>query len=323
MKAIVHERYGPAEVLELKEIDPPVPADDEVLVRVRAAAVNPVDWYGMTGRPYVGRVMSGLRGPKDSRIGSDFAGVVEAVGKDVSRYKVGDEVYGARNGSFAELVQVREGRGVAPKPAGVSFEEAAAVPVAGLTALQGLRDKGELQPGQKVLINGASGGVGTFAVQVAKAMGADVGAVCSTDKVEIARSLGADRVIDYTREDFTRGGDRYDLLLDIAGNRPLRELLRVLTPEARIVVVGGPKENRWLGPIGHIVGMKLSSQARRRRVLTFMAQMNPDDLTAIGKLLEDGTVTSVIDRSYELGDVADAFRYLEEGHARGKIVVTV
>jgi NADPH:quinone reductase-like Zn-dependent oxidoreductase len=323
MNAIVHARYGSADALCVREIEAPVPADDEVLVRVRAAAVNPVDWYGMTGRPYVGRIQSGLGKPKDERIGVDFAGTVEAVGASVVRYKAGDDVFGGRTGAFAEYVQVREERGVAPKPANLSFEEAAAVPVAGLTALQGLRDKGQLQPGQKVLINGASGGVGTFAVQIAKSMGAEVTGICSTAKVELTRSLGADHVIDYTREDFARRDERYDLMLDIAGNRSWRECTRVLTREATIVVVGGSKKNRWTGPIGHVLGMKLASLGRKRRVVAFIADLNREDLGALGKLFEDGRLTPVIDRRYELSEVPDALRYLEEGHAKGKIVIAV
>ena len=220
MKAAVRDRYGPPEVVELREIDTPAPADDEVLVHVRAASVNPADWYETTGTPYVGRVPMGLRKPKQRVLGVDFAGTVEAVGRDVTQFRPGDEVFGGRSGAFAEYVCVGEERAVVPKPAGVTFEQAAAVPVAGLTALQGLRDKGRIQSGQQVLINGASGGVGTFAVQIAKAFGAEVTGVCSTRNVDLVRSLGADHVVDYSREDFTRSDRRYDLMLDVAGSRP-------------------------------------------------------------------------------------------------------
>jgi NADPH:quinone reductase-like Zn-dependent oxidoreductase len=318
MRAVVRPTYGTA---ELREVDKPVPADDEVLVHVRAASVNPVDWYRLTGRPYLARLQDGLRGPKSEEIGVDFAGTVEAVGGSVTRLQPGDEVFGGRTGAFAEYVCARDA--VAPKPANLTFEQAAAVPIAGLTALQGLRDKGQLRPGQKVLINGASGGVGTFAVQIAKWLGAEVTGVCSTRNVDTARALGADDVVDYTQEDFTRNGQRHDLMLDIAGNRSWRECIRVLDREATIVVVGGPKANRWIGPMGHLLGMKLSSVGRSRAVVPFLTKLNNEDLGVIGTLLEDGSVTPVIDKSYELSEVAEAFRYLGEGHARGKVVITV
>jgi len=321
MKAIVRTTYGPPEVLELAEIDKPVPAEDEVLVRVRATSVNPVDWHTLTGTPYLLRLQEGLRGPKSEQLGVDFAGTVEAVGANVTGVQPGDDVFGGRSGAFAEYVSVRDA--VVRKPPNLSFEQAAAVPIAGLTALQGLRDKGGLQSGQKVLINGASGGVGTFAVQIAKALGAAVTGVCSTRNVGQARSLGADRVIDYTQEDFTRSGERYDVLLDIAGNRTWKELTRVLADEATLVLVGGPKTNRWIGPMGHLANLKLHSLGRRRRVAPFLAKLNKEDLEAVGKLLEDGSVTPVVERSYALGETADALSYLGEGHAQGKIVLTV
>ena len=321
MRAIVHKTYGEADVLESKEVGKPAPANDEVLVRVRAASVNPVDWYGLTGRPYVARVQTGVRKPKEERIGVDFAGTIETVGSAVTRLRPGDEVFGGRTGAFADYVPARDA--VARKPANATFEEAAAVPVAGLTALQGLRDKGQLQPGQRVLINGASGGVGTFAIQVAKWLGAEVTGVCSTRNVDTARALGADHVIDYTQEDFTSNGRRYDVMLDIAGNRSWRECTRILEREATLVVVGGPKKNRWIGPIGHVLGMKAASLGRSRRVVPFVAKLNQRDLEVFARLLEDGSVKPVIDRRYELSDVADAFRYLGEGHARGKIVIAV
>jgi NADPH:quinone reductase-like Zn-dependent oxidoreductase len=233
----------------------------------------------------------------------------------------GDDVFGGKSGAFAEYVSVRDA--VVRKPPNLSVEQAAAVPIAGLTALQGLRDKGGLQSGQKVLINGASGGVGTFAVQIAKALGAEVTGVCSTRNVDQARSLGADRVVDYTQEDVTRSGERYDVLLDIAGNRTWKELTRVLADGATLVLVGGPKTNRWIGPMGHLANLKLHSLGRSRRVAPFLAKLNKDDLESLGKLLEDGSVTPVVERRYELGETADALSYLGEGHAQGKIVLTV
>ena len=321
MKAIVRTTYGPPEVLEVGAIDKPVPAEDEVLVRVRATSVNPVDWHTLTGTPYLLRLEEGLRGPKSEQLGVDFAGTVEAVGANVTGVQPGDDVFGGRSGAFAEYVSVRDA--VVRKPPNLSFEQAAAVPIAGLTALQGLRDKGGLQSGRKVLINGASGGVGTFAVQIGKALGAEVTGVCSTRNVDQTRSLGADRVIDYTQEDFTRSGERYDVLLDIAANRTWKELTRVLADEATLVLVGGPKTNRWIGPVGHLANLKLHSLGRSRRVAPFLAKLNKDDLESLGKLLEDGSVTPVVERRYELGETADALSYLGEGHAQGKIVLTV
>jgi NADPH:quinone reductase-like Zn-dependent oxidoreductase len=321
MKAFVYHEYGLPDVLELREIAKPVAAGDEVLVRVRATSVNPVEWHTMTGVPYIAR-MGGLRRPKSERLGVDFAGTVEAVGKDVTQFQPGDEVFGARDGAFAEYVCVREERLVLPKPPNVTFEEAASVPVAAVTALQGLRDKGQLQPGQKVLINGASGGVGTFAVQIAKALGAEVTGVCCTRKVDVARSLGADRVIDYTREDFTRTGDRYDLMLDIAGNRSWSECKRVLNEKGALVLVGGPKTNRWIGPVGHLIGLRLASMIGSRKVTWFLAKLNRPDLVVLRELLEAGKVKPFVERTYELSRLPDALAYLGEGHAEGKIVVT-
>ena len=323
MKAAVRDRYGSPDVVELREIDTPVAADDDVLVRVRAASVNPADWYGVTGTPYVGRAQMGLRRPKEQRLGVDFAGTVEAVGKDVTQFRPGDEVFGGKTGAFAEYVCVREERAVVPKPADVTFEQAAAVGVAGLTALQGLRDKGQIQPGQQVLINGASGGVGTFAVQIAKALGAEVTGVCSTRNVELVRSIGADHVVDYTREDFTRSDRRYDLLLDVAGSRSWSECRRVLNPQATLVMVGAPKGTRLLGPLSHIAALKLAAVRGDQKAVFFVAQFNKPDLEVLRDLLETGAVTPVIDRRYALSEIADAFRYLGEGHAQGKIVVTV
>jgi NADPH:quinone reductase-like Zn-dependent oxidoreductase len=321
MKAAVVDRYGPPDVVELREIEKPELVDDGVLVQVRATSVNPADWYGMMGVPYAGRVLMGLRKPKTKMLGVDFAGTVEAVGKDITEFRPGDEVFGGRTGAFAEYVCVRVG--VVPKPANLTFEQAAAVPVAALTALQGLRDKGRLQPGQKVLINGASGGVGTFAVQIAKALGAEVTAVCSTRNVDQARLLGADHVIDYTKDDFTRTGERYDLLLDIAGSGSWSACKRVLKPQATLVIVGAQKGTRLLGPLSHIVRLKLAALRSSQKAVFFIAKFNKPDMEVLRELLESGQVTPVVDRTYELSEIADALRYLGEGHAQGKIVITV
>ena len=320
MKAIVHDTYGSPDVLELREFEKPDPTDDEVLVRVRAASVNPADWYGLTGRPYVARALMGLRKPKSNEVGADVAGTVEAVGRNVTQFRPGDEVFG-RSGTFAELVCL--GEAVAPKPANLTFEEAASVPVAAITALQGLRDKGQLQPGQQVLINGASGGVGTFAVQIAKAFGAEVTGVCSTRNVDLVRSLGADHVIDYTTEEFTRSDRRYDLLLDVAGSRSWRACKRVLKPHATLVIVGAPKGSRLMGPLSHMVKVRLAAVRSSRKVVFFIAKFNKPDMDVLRELMESGKMTPVVDRTYELGEIADAFRYLGEGHAQGKIVITV
>jgi NADPH:quinone reductase-like Zn-dependent oxidoreductase len=324
MKAALRDRFGPPDAaVELREIDKPEPGDDEVLVRVHATSVNIADWYDVVGRPYVGRTQMGLRKPKTNRLGVDYAGTVDAVGKNVTQFRPGDEVFGGRNGAYAEYVCAREERAIVPKPENVTFEEAAAVPVAALTALQGLRDRGNLEPGQKVLINGASGGVGTFAVQIAKALGGEVTAVCSTGNVEIARSLGADHVIDYTREDFTRGGRRYDLMLDIAGSRSWSACKRILNPKATVVLVGGPKKNRLLGPIGHVVTFRLAAIGSGRKLVFFIAKFNKADVEVLRGFLESGKMRSVVDRRYELSEIADALEYIGEGHAKGKIVVTV
>jgi NADPH:quinone reductase-like Zn-dependent oxidoreductase len=321
MKAIVHERYGRPDVLELRDVDMPEIEDDQVLVRVRAASVNPVEWYGVTGL-FLARIGSGIRQPKDQSVGGDVAGVVEAVGKGVDDLEPGDEVFGTAAGSWAEYAAAREIR-LARKPANISFEEAAAVPVAALTALQGLRDNGKVQPGQKVLINGASGGVGTFAVQLAKWLGAEVTAVCSTRNVEQAASLGADHVVDYTQEDFTRRGERYDVMLDIAGSRSFLACRRVLTPEATFVLIGGRMTYRRMGPLPHIGGTILKAKGRSQTVKFFTAKIEKEDLGLLAELLEAGTVRSVIDRRYELSRAAEALAYLGEGHARGKVVIAV
>jgi NADPH:quinone reductase-like Zn-dependent oxidoreductase len=321
MKAIVHERYGRPDVLELRDVDRPVLEDDRVLVRVHASSVNPVEWYGVTG-PYFARVGNGLRKPKDPTVGADLAGRIEAVGRDVREFQPGDEVFGTSGGSWAEYASAREDR-LAPKPANVSFEEAAAVPIAALTALQALRDHGQVQPGQKVLINGASGGVGTYAVQIAKSFGANVTAVCSTRNVEQARSLGADRVVDYTQENFTKLGERHDLMLDIVGSRSFLAYRRVLTPEATVVLVGGRMTYRGLGPLPHLAGTILKSRFRSQTVKFFVAKITTEDLVVLKELLEAGTVRSVIDREYQLSEAGEALGYLGEGHARGKVVIAI
>lgn len=323
MKAVTYHRYGSPDVLDQGEVDQPVAGDGELLVRVRAVAVNPLDWHAVTGTPYFARLQSGLRRPKSQRLGVDFAGTVEAVGAGVTGFQPGDDVFGARDGAFAEYVCVRADRAVAPKPARLTFEQAAAVPIAALTALQGLRDKGRLQPGQQVLINGASGGVGTFAVQIAKALGAEVTGVCSTRNVDLVRSIGADRVIDYTREDLTRSDQRCDLLLDIAGSRSWSDCRRVLKPRATVVIAGGPKTNRLIGPLGQVVRQLLAGMLSSQRVTFFIATPNRADLVALQELLESGKVTPVIDRSYKLSEATEALRYMGDGHARGKVVLTV
>jgi NADPH:quinone reductase-like Zn-dependent oxidoreductase len=322
MKAIVRDKYGPPDGVELQEVEKPEVTDDGLLVRVRAASVNRVDWYDVTGTPWIARPMTGLRGPESRFTGRDFAGTVEAVGNRVTDLRPGDEVFGGRKGggSFAEYVGVPAD--VARKPPGLTFEEAAAVPVAALTALQGLRDHGQLQPGQKVLVNGASGGVGTFAVQIAKALGAEVTGICSTRNVEQARSLGADHVIDYTAEDFTRTGQRYDLILDIAGSKSWSQCRRVLNPNAILVIVGA-EGSRLMGPLGHIAKMRLGALRGSQKAVFFVANFNEPDLAVLSDLLETGKVKPVVERRYELVEVADALRYMGEGHARGKIVIGV
>jgi NADPH:quinone reductase-like Zn-dependent oxidoreductase len=320
MKAILHQRYGRPDVLELRDVDKPTIEDDQVLVRVHASSVNPVEWYGVSG-PYFARIGNGMRRPKDQTVGADLAGTVDAVGRNVTQFEPGDEVFGVSGGSWAEYTIAREER-LAKKPANLSFEEAAAVPVAAVTALQALRDKGRVEPGQKVLVNGASGGVGTFAVQLAKLLGAEVTAVCSSGNVEQARSLGADRVVDYTKEDFTKLGIRHDVMLDIAGNRSFLQARKVLTPEAAFVLVGGRMTYRGLGPLPHIGGTVVKSWFRSQKVAFFVAKVTTEELTYLAGLLEAGTLRSVIDRTYELSRARDALAYLGEGHAKAKIVLT-
>jgi NADPH:quinone reductase-like Zn-dependent oxidoreductase len=324
MKAVVQDTYGSPDVLELREIDKPVVGDDEVLVQVRAAGVDPGVWHLMTGRPYLVRAMGyGLRKPKVGIRGRDVAGRVEAVGSNVTRYHPGDEVFGVCEGSFAEFACARPDK-LASKPANLSFEQAAAVPISGLTALQALRDTGQIQPAQKVLIIGAAGGVGSFAVQLAKAFGAEVTGVCSTTKLDLVRSIGADEVIDYTREDFADGARRYDLIVDTAGRRSLSHLRRALAPHGTLVIVGGEGGGRWLGGFDRqILRAPVVSVLVRQRLRPLVSKERSEDLLVLKELIEAGKVTPVIDRAYPLREVPEAIRYLEEGHARGKVVVRV
>lgn len=322
MKAVVYRCYGSPEVLQLEDIEKPVPADNEVLVKVRAASLNPLDWHYMRGTPYIMRLGSGLGTPKNPRLGVDFAGTVEAVGKNVRRFQPGDEVFGGRTGAFAEYVTVAEDRALMPKPANLTFAQAAAAPTAAITALQALRDKGQLRAGQRVLINGASGGVGTFAVQLAKALGAEVTGVCSTRNVSLVRSLGADHVIDYTRENFITLGQRYDLIIDNVGNHPLLDYRDVLNPKGIFVIVGGP-DGGWIGPLLNPLKALVVSPFVDQTFVMLLAKFSQPDLALLGEFMQAGTVTPVIDRSYPLNAVPEAIRYSEEGHARGKIIIAV
>jgi NADPH:quinone reductase-like Zn-dependent oxidoreductase len=321
MKAIVNDEYGSPEDLGLQEIERPAIGEDSVLVRVRAASVNPYDWHLMRGLPYFVRLSEGLRRPKNPVPGVDVAGRVEAVGENVTRFQPGDEVFGGRSGAFAEYVCGVE-RNFTPKPAALSFEQAAAIPMAGCTALQALRDAGRLQPGQRVLINGAAGGIGTFAVQIAKAMGGNVTGVCSTTNVDLVNSIGADEVIDYTVDDFALGELRYDLILDLVGNRSLSELRRALTPKGTLVLVGGGGGN-LLGPLAVPVRAFVLTRFVSQRLLPFLAKLRTKDMDFLTELIEAGKITPVIGRTYPLSDVPEAIRYVETGHARGKIVITV
>ncbi len=323
MKAIVQDRYGGPEVLELRDIDTPEIGDGEVLVRVRAAGLDPGVWHLMTGLPYLVRMMGcGLRAPKSRVRGLDVAGRVEAVGASVTRFAVGDEVFGMCDGSFAEYAAAKE-RNLALKPANLGFEQAAAVPVSALTALQGVRDKGEVRAGQKVLVIGAAGGVGHFAVQLAKAFGAEVTGACSTAKMELVQSIGAAHVIDYTQGDIAETGRRYDLILDTAGARSLSHLRRALTLSGTLVIVGAEGGNRWTGGVGRSLRAVLLSPFVRQRLRMFIARATAEDLEYLKELLEAGEVTPVIDRTFPLSQTADAMRHLEREHARGKVVITV
>ncbi|MGI8519282.1 MAG: NAD(P)-dependent alcohol dehydrogenase [Actinomycetota bacterium] len=323
MKAIVHHKYGSADGLELSDIDKPKVGNDDVLVRVHAAGVDRGVWHIMTGLPYPIRLAGyGLRAPKSPVLGADMAGVVEAAGNDVTGFQPGDEVFGIAKGSYAEYAIASEDK-LAPKPANLTFEQAAVVPTSASTALQGLRDKGQTQPGQKVLIIGASGGVGTCAVQLAKAFGAEVTAVCSTAKLDLVRSIGADHVIDYTREDFAESGGRYDLILDIGGNSTLSRLRRALTRKGTLVIAGGETDGRWLGGVDRQLRAQILSPFVGQKLGTFIASVKAEDLIVLKELIEAGKLTPVIDRTHPLSEAPKAIRYLEEGHARGKVVITV
>ena len=320
MKAIVCTQYGSPDILRLKEVEKPAPKDDEVLVTIHAASANPLDWHLMRGSPFLARLGGGLRKPKDPRLGVDIAGRVEAVGNNVTRFLPGNEVFGTVKGGFAEYACAREDR-LALKPTNISFEEAAAAPVVAFTALQGLRDKGKIQHGQKVLVNGASGGVGTFAVQIAKSFGTEVTGVCSTRNLDMVRSIGADHVIDYTREDFTKNGQRYDQIYDAVGNRSVSDYKRALRPQGICVIAGFSTLSRLFEHV--VLGSLLSTTGNKRIGLMGLAKPNQKDLVFVKELLESGKVVPVIDRRYPLSETAEAIRYLEGRHARGKVIITV
>jgi NADPH:quinone reductase-like Zn-dependent oxidoreductase len=323
MKAIVRDAYGSADLLELRDIDKPEIADHEVLIRVHAAGVDRGVWHVMTGLPYPIRLAGyGLRAPKTPVLGADVAGVVEAVGNDATRFQPGDEVFGIGKGSYAEYARAPENK-LAPKPANLTFEQAAVVAISGLPALQGLRDHGKVRPGQKVLIIGASGGVGTYAVQLAKPFGAEVTGVCSTTKADLVRSIGADHVIDYTHDDFAEGGQRYDVILDIGGNASLSRLRRALTPKGTLVIVGGETDGRWLGGTDRQLRALVLSRFVGQKLGTFVSRENHEDMIVLKEFIEAGKVTPIIDRTYPLSEAPEAIRYLEQGHARGKVVITV
>jgi len=323
MKAIIYRNYGSPDVLKCEEIEKPTPGDDEVLIRVRAASLNPLDYHLMKGGPYIVRILLGLLGPKIKRPGRDVAGQVEAVGRNVTQFKLGDEVFGTCRGALAKYVCASESA-LVMKPDNVTFEQAASVPVAALTALQSLRDKGQIHRGQKVLVNGAAGGVGTFAVQIAKWFGADVTGVCSTRNVEMVRSIGADHVVDYTQEDFTRSGLRYDLIFDLVGNHSFSACRRVLHPKGTFIAAGvlGLGGSMIALLAFSITGLVLSLFVDQRFVM-FVARLSKEDLSIMGELMATGKVTPVIDRRYRLIEVPEAIRYLEERHARGKVVITL
>jgi NADPH:quinone reductase-like Zn-dependent oxidoreductase len=328
MKAIVYDRYGPPDVLQYEEVETPVPAADRVLIRVRASSVNPYDWHFIRGIPSFIRLFTGLRAPKSRRLGADVAGVVQATGSNVTKFKAGDAVFGTAQGSFAEYACALQST-LALKPENLSWEQAASVPIAGITALQGLRDKGGIRAGQQILINGASGGVGTFAVQIAKSFGARVTAVCSTRNIELVQSLGADRVIDYTREDFARAGQRqpggsYDVLFDLVGNRPLADCLRALHPKGIYIGCGGGGPNRSSAELmGSILYSLVRGLFTSRKMPGLLAKVNTADLEILAGLLRSAKVTPALDRTYNLCETAEAIRYLEQGHVRGKVAITV
>jgi NADPH:quinone reductase-like Zn-dependent oxidoreductase len=323
MQAIVLGRYGAPDVLKLEDVAKPTPARNELLIKVHAASINPLDWHRMRGTPYIVRFEMGIGRPRLPRLGVDFSGTVEAIGADVKLFKVRDEIFGTADGALAEYVTSTE-VGLAMKPTNMSFQQAASVPVAGLTALQGLRDVGHIQPGWKVLINGASGGVGTFAVQIAKSFGAEVTGVCSTGNVQMVRSIGADHVIDYTAQDYTQGVQRYDLIFDTVGSHSLLDERQVLTPHGTIVIVGAPNSDPWIGPIAGFIKGYFLAPFVTQRIVSFVADANKTvDLNTLGDLMQTGKVTPVIDRQYRLSDAPAAIRYLELGHARGKLVINL
>jgi NADPH:quinone reductase-like Zn-dependent oxidoreductase len=323
MKAMVRTCYGGPDKLTLATLEKPKPLENQVLVKVRVASVNPYDWHMVTGKPYIMRMMSGIGAPDRIRVGGDFSGTVEAVGPGVEHLRVGADVFGTAGGAFGEYVLAREGGSIAKKPANLSHEEAAAIPIAAITALQGLRDQGKLVAGQKVLVNGASGGVGTYAVQIAKAMGAEVTGVCSTRNVELVRSLGAARVIDYTREDFTRRDERYDLIIDNVGNHAPLDLDDVLNPGGRVVIIGGPKDDPWIGPLIRPIQGAVLSKFMDTQFITFIANVNEADLVHVAQLASAGELRSSIERRYRLDEVAEALAHIGSRRARGKVVVNI
>ena len=320
--AVVYRCYGSPDVLEFVELEKPVPRDDEVLVRVKAASVNPLDYHYLRGSPYIMRLEAGIGSPAEQRLGVDFSGVVEAVGSGVSKFSVGDEVFGGRTGAFGEYVTVRESRAITHKPANISFAEAAAVPIAGVTALQAIRDYHEVGGGSRVLVNGASGGVGTFAVQIAKSLGAEVTGVCSSRNVELVRSIGADHVIDYTRDNYTNRDVRYDLVVDNVGNHPVLANTGVLADDGTFVLVGGEKGN-WIAPLKGPIKTLVLAPFVEQEMVSMLAQLRQEDLAYLAELMASGAVRPVIDREFALADIAEAIRYSETGRARGKIIVTI
>jgi len=326
MKAILRPVYGKADVLQLGEIEKPTPAGDQLLVKVRAASINPFDWHMMRGTPYLVKIVAGFPRPKSPLLGGDFAGTVEAVGPRITRFKPGDDVFGVARSAYAEYLTIAEPKNVAAKPAALTFEQAAALPIAGLTALQALRDRGRVQPGYRVLINGASGGVGSFAVQIARSLGAEVAAVCSTPNVEMVRSLGASRVFDYKKEDFADGGQLYDVVLDNVGNRPLSDYRRILKPHGIFVGNGGggPDDMIWgFGFIANLIRSLAASSFGSRKFIGVFANINEKDLTALAEMVVSGKMTPVIERRYALAEVPEAIRHVESTHARGKVIIVL
>jgi NADPH:quinone reductase-like Zn-dependent oxidoreductase len=325
MRAVTQRCYGSPDVLAVEQLPRPVPKENQMLVRVRAAAINPLDWHEIRGTPYMIRLAVGIGAPQDPQLGIDFAGVVEAVGSQVTKFKPGDEIFGGRDGALSEYIVVREAGSIGRKPANVSFEQAAGAYVAGLTALQALRDGAAIRPGDKVLINGASGGVGTFAVQIAKALGAEVTGVCSTRNVELVRSLGADHVIDYKKADFLASPERFDVILDNVANRPLLQIRKLLKPQGKYLVVGGggPDENPWIGAFKAPIKAAVISMFVDEQMAFFLSHASTEDVVALAQLMEQGKVTTFVDRRYPLADIQQAVRYLETGRARGKVVLTM